>query len=452
MKRLLSRLIPLLAAVMLLWSCGLFGKPVTVKWFAGIESELNDDVKAAMESAAADFNERNRKVRIELVTLGDEESLDYLKGRLDISKSAHITGPLSIQMRERYRDSFLDLAPLIEESGYDMSSYDSRVLELYRQAEGGLFSIPFIIYPSFIYYNKRLFDELGLPYPPARFGRDYIDEKGVSHPWNMDTLRLLAMKLTRDSKALTPLEADFNPDEIIQFGFAQQWTDAGGAATLFGAAQNGMTKGELELPLNWREGWKWYYNAMWVDHFYPTERYKRSDFLNYGDYFKSGNVAMVQIHLWYAAFASLEALDWDIAVVPAYKDRYTARIHEDSFYIFKNAPNHEAAFEALVYLSNSEELRAVYDGMPADRSLQEAYFESFTNSRLAGKKIDWQVAVDSQSYCDVPHHESFIPPGEMAASVYSNFWDELSRSPDLNVDVKCDLLEVMLQDSLESEK
>ena len=80
--------------------------------------------------------------------------------------------------------------------------------------------VPFAVYPSFLYYNKDLFDEAGLAYPPTKVGDKY-DGKD----WDMDTLRELAMKLTVDANGNDATSADFDPTNVVQWGFDMQYAD-----------------------------------------------------------------------------------------------------------------------------------------------------------------------------------------------------------------------------------
>ena len=80
-----------------------------------------------------------------------------------------------------------------------------------------LVGIPFALFPSFIYYNKALFDEAKLPYPPHKVGEKY-DGKD----WNLDTMAELAKKLTVDAGGNDATAANFDAKNIKQFGFYEQ--------------------------------------------------------------------------------------------------------------------------------------------------------------------------------------------------------------------------------------
>ena len=77
------------------------------------------------------------------------------------------------------------------------------------------------MFPSAIYYNKDLFDEAGLDYPPAAYGEPYAD----GDPWDMDKVAELAMLLTVDANGNDATSPDFDRDNIVQWGFHQQFND-----------------------------------------------------------------------------------------------------------------------------------------------------------------------------------------------------------------------------------
>ncbi|HET6451343.1 MAG TPA: sugar ABC transporter substrate-binding protein [Spirochaetia bacterium] len=65
-----------------------------------------------------------------------------------------------------------------------------------------------------IWYNKKIFDDAHLPYPPAE----------ASKAWTWDQFVAVSKKLTRDANGKTPNDAGFDPANIRTFGaWVQQW-------------------------------------------------------------------------------------------------------------------------------------------------------------------------------------------------------------------------------------
>ncbi|HEU5088002.1 MAG TPA: extracellular solute-binding protein [Roseiflexaceae bacterium] len=89
---------------------------------------------------------------------------------------------------DRYRGLITDLTPLIERDKLDLSDFLPDVLAIY-QSEGKQWGIPFLTTGSYIYYNKKIFDDAGIAYPPT----DWDDAS-----WTWDAYVDLAKKLTKN--------------------------------------------------------------------------------------------------------------------------------------------------------------------------------------------------------------------------------------------------------------
>ena len=199
-----------------------------------------------------------------------------------------IVGPVG--KAGRCLPGFLDgLYGTRQNAGFDLTQYDPKLLD-FTKDEGVLVGIPFALFPSFIYYNKALFDEAKLPYPPHKVGEKY-DGKD----WNLETFTELAQKLTVDGKGNDATSPDFDPKDVKQFGFFEQWTDGRGVGSMFGGGLPYDPKDPKTavIPDYWKDAWKWYYDGIWNKHFMPTADYYNSDQFGKGNVFsfrKSGNV------------------------------------------------------------------------------------------------------------------------------------------------------------------
>jgi multiple sugar transport system substrate-binding protein len=298
------------------------------------------------------------------------------------------------------------------------------------------------VYPSFIYYNKTLFDEADLPYPPHKIGEQY-DGK----PWTWDTVAELAKKLTVDASGNDATNAAFDPTNVTQYGLDAQWTenDARAWSTVFGGsgsavAADGKT---AQWPDNWRTGLKYYYDGVWDGHFIPAK--PAVDGMAGGNTFQSGQIAMDVVHLWYTccvypAAGTPAVTAWDIAVVPVGPDgNTTSKLHADTIGILSTSHHPDLAFEILSYLSSSPELTQVWGAMPARASAQDAFFASL-DERFAPLKIDWQVARDLLANPDVPSHEAYMPDFTRADAANKALGSKLWTTPGLNVDTEIDAL------------
>ena len=120
-----------------------------------------------------------------------------------------------------FRDQLLDLAPLIAKTNYSVPGVDPKLVDFFKLgANGATIGVPYAVYPSYLYFNKDLFDEAGLPYPPTKVGELYQGK-----PWDMDAVRTLGMKLTVDKAGNDATSAKFDPTKVVQWGFDMQYAD-----------------------------------------------------------------------------------------------------------------------------------------------------------------------------------------------------------------------------------
>jgi multiple sugar transport system substrate-binding protein len=369
-----------------------------------------------------------------------DAATDTLKVQIAAGDPPDIVGPMNVRASHDFRGMFLDLEPLVEDTGYDLSDFDPAVVDFWRLDGEGLVGLPFTVYPSFLYYNRDLFDQADLDYPPHRYGEPYAD----GDEWTLAKLQEIAIRLTVDSRGYDTDSGEFNPDGIAQFGFIVQWSDPKGVATLCGPGNFVDEDGNAVCPPHWQEAFRWYYDAMWDKWFVPNGEYTSSDIIEYGNAFNSGVLGMVHCHLWYLC-CLLDVENWDIAATPSYGEQTTCKLHAETFRILDDTGYPREAFEAVSYLTDeaAPELMEVYGSMPARESLQADYFAE-QDERFPG--TDWQVAIDSLSYADIPSHEAYMPNPELAYDRIYAFQNLYENEPNLDIDEAIDELLADLQE------
>ncbi|HEU4323992.1 MAG TPA: extracellular solute-binding protein [Roseiflexaceae bacterium] len=412
------------------------GNRTVVKWYVGLGTGGNPNQIEVERRVVEEYNNSQDKIYLALQIVDNTVAYNTLATQIAAGNVPDIIGPVGTAGRNGFAGQFLDMSELITKNSVDLSVYDEALVKSLDYPEQGQIGLPFAVYPSFIYYNKDLFDEAGLPYPPQKFGEQYDGKE-----WNYETLRELAMKLTVDEAGNDATSPDFDPAKIAQFGYETQWgTDPRAWATQFGAASMVASDGKVQIPDNWKAAWKYFYNAMFTDHFMPSDAYRNSDLLGNGNTFNTGKVAMAYTHLWYSG--SLDApsaggavKNWDIAVVPSYEGTTTAKLHGDTFVIAKGSKNPDAAFEVYQFLLKNTDLLEVYGALPAIKTEQTAFFTGL-DEKFAPNKVNWQVAVDSLSYPDVPNHEDDLPNFLKARDAITAFGTLLRSKGGLDVDAE----------------
>jgi multiple sugar transport system substrate-binding protein len=418
------------------------GSPVTIRWFVGLGTGARPEQIAAQEAVRDAFNASHPDVRLELEIVDNEVAFNRLEAEIDAGQAPDIIGPIGIRGSNAFAGKFLDLTPHITATGFDLSAYDSAQVEFWREADGHLTALPFGVFPSFLYYNRKLFDAAGLPYPPHRFGEDYAGEE-----WTPDALLRTAKLLTLDARGRNATSPAFDPDHIVQWGYHPQFVeDARAQGSLFGPGTFVADDGTAQIPAPWLAEWQWYHQAVWDAHAAPNRREMDSPLLGEGDPFQSGNVAMAFTHLWYAGALrdSAAAADFDIAVVPSYAGAVTSKLHADTFRILASTPHPAQAFEVLAYLLDdaAPALLDLYGSLPARTDLRGAFFAGLNQDFRQG--VDWKVAEDSLAHPDVPSHEGPMPNVTAAEARIDVFEKRILSDPIMDVAVEAERLRVDL--------
>lgn len=427
---------------------------VPVRWYVGLGAGTDAPVIDAQQAIVDEFNESQDKIQLTLEVVDNAQAYAVLNTQIAAGNAPDIVGPMGIRGRASFPGAWLDLAPLIEATSYDLTDFDPALVDFYKVEGEGQLGLPFAVFPYFLMYNKDLFDEADLPYPPANYGDAYIDADGVEHEWTIETMTELARILTVDANGNDATMEGFDPTQIVQWGFGASHTDVRGRDTLFGAGNFVNAEGQAQIPENWRYAENWYHDAMYGPQaFYPSGAYAGSDLLAGGNWFGSGNVAMVAIHQWYMGWgtADLEAA-WDLAPIPSYNGVTTAKLHADTFGIMKTTQHPEEAFEVLTYLlgEKAEALSTIYGGMPARLSLQGSFYDRFQEN-LAGQypntnfDVNWDVAMQALSYPDNPNHEEGMPNFLESSDRYTQYAQVVDNNADADVDAELDLLQADLQ-------
>lgn len=420
------------------------GDVTQIRWFVGLGAGSDADVIPAQEEIVERFNASQDAIELVLEIVDNDQAYGVLNTQLAASDAPDIVGPMGIRGRDGFPGAWLDLEPLVESSGFDLSVFDPELVGFYEVEGEGLLGLPFGVFPQFMFYNLDLFDEAGLNHPPEAYGEPYVWPDGTEADWDVDTLRELAKLLTVDGNGNDATSPDFDRNDVVQFGFGNQWTDMRGLATLFGPGALVDPDGSATVPDHWREAMRWYQDLAWGDGTYPFADYGGADFLDGGNWFNSGNMAMSAVHLWYATCCTgaLEA-GWNLAPMPSALGQTTAKLHADTFAITRASDHPDEAFTVLQFLIDdaASDLLKAYGGMPARSDLQASFFDELDQGQFAGMDLNWAVVQESLLYNDNPNHEAGLPNSQESQDCYNRVTNRLFVDPDYDVDAALDQLE-----------
>lgn len=418
---------------------------VKIRWFVGLGAGSDEPTYAPQKAVVDKFNASQNEIELVLEIVDNDQAFQTLATQISGGNAPDVVGPVGIRGRDSFKGAWLDLDPLVEKYRFNLSQFDESMVEFYRDHDDGLIGLPFGIYPSYLYCNKELFEEAGIPLPPKNYGEKYVDENGKEWTWDYDCVRRLAMKLTVDADGNDATEPGFDPKNIVQWGFGIVWGDARGYGTLFNPGTFVARDGTAQVPQDWLDAWKWTYDGMWKDNFIPTGPYSSSDILSNGSWGESGKIAMFQCHLWYSGYAKMD-YDWDVYPMPSYKGNVTAKMHADTFEIAKGSKHPDEAFKVLEYLvtTAADDLLNIYGGMPAITAKQDAFLDSFFKQKYPHVTVNTDVIRKSVQYADNPNHESWMPSFQESSTVYSEFWNNLINNAGLDVEAEAEKLRVNL--------
>lgn len=418
---------------------------VEIRWFIGLGTGTDPEQLTAEQEVVDAFNASHPDIRLVTEVVTYEAAFDQLATELAAGNPPDIVGPMGVDGAESFHGQWLDLDPLIKKYNYDLTQFDQGAVNFYKTGGEGQLGIPFGIYPSVMYYNKSLFDEAGLNYPPHKYGDKYVWPDGTESEWNYETVQKLAMMLTVDKNGKDALDPAFDANNIVQYGYVPQYQDARAMGSYFGAGSLVAADGKTaQIPPEWAAAWKWIYDGTWKYHFIPNQAVIDSPEMGAGDPFGGGRVAMALTHTWYYSEITLE--NWDMGVVPSYNGKTTANFNADTFRILKATKNPDAAFTVLKYLLDDASLKLLntYGAMPARTADQAAYLQAL--DQKYPWKPDFSVAVAGIKYADNPSFEAWIPNYlEARARVANDFTSMLQSTEGLNMDDEIARLKADLQ-------
>jgi multiple sugar transport system substrate-binding protein len=406
------------------------GEKIKVDIFVGLGTGTAPDQIPPQEALAEKFNSTHDDIEIEFVIVPNEEAPQRLLAQIAGGNPPGLVGPGGVDVAASFSHMLADVQPFIDAEQFDTSDFYGAAVDLYQFADKTV-GLPLGMFPSFIFYNQDLFDAAGLAYPTD----DYSDAS-----WNLDALQEMAMLLTLDANGNNATSPDFDPGNIVQYGFDDSWTDFRGFMTRFDPPGAGRpTSEDMRTALvnsdEYKYGLAWLNNAIWVDRFMADSAGQEAFYAVGGDPFGGGLTAMFYSHTWFMPEGLIDLpFDYDFAVAPfSQKGTRIARIHADTFYILDGYQHTEAAWEVMKWLTSVEnivEVCLIYGCLPARQSVADEYTQQMVN-RYGDHNYD--VIFNAIAYLDDPHHESWMPNVDRANDVLgSDIYDLVytSQIPD----------------------
>ena len=406
---------------------------VQIRWFVGLGTGTDPAQQEIQQQVVDEFNASQDKIELVMEVVPYDSSRDMLATQFASGNGPDIIGPVGWGGSNAFYGQWLDMKPLIEKSGYDVTQFNDALVKFYQTEEGQV-GLPFAVFPAMVFYQKEMFDEAGLNYPPASYGDKYVWDDGTEEEWTFDTLSKVAKRLTVDKNGNDATSPDFDATAIVQYGYVAQYQHPNHIGALFGAGSLLGADGKASVPPAWEEAWKWFHEGIWGEQpFIPTEAIVESPDYGAGNPFNSGKIAMAITHMWYTCCIGDAGQNWDLAALPMYNGKVNGRVDADTFRIWKNTKHPDEAFEVVSYLigPGSLKLLETYGGMPARTTDQDSFFAK--KSEQFPFVTNWDVVKAGLDYPDIPSAEGYMPNFNEAWDRVNAFGSLLQSEAELDV-------------------
>ncbi len=248
------------------------------------------------------------------------------------------------------RDVLLDLKPYIDKSGYDLTQLADQAVGDFT-TPGGQFGLPRDLNVVALYYNKKMFDAAGVPYP--------------DDTWDWAKLVEVGKKLT--------LKKD---GKVSQWGF---YTEASDMENYWSSLvwQNGgdIISADHKTSLVGSDqavgGMQFLQDLIYKDKIMDVPVADK------GDEFEQGQAAMEANGSWLVATHIAAGIDFGIAPLPKGPAGRFTSINPTGAVIFKGTKNPDAAWEFVKYLASpaaQTKLMELKASLPANKAVLSGPF------------------------------------------------------------------------------
>ena len=343
-------------------AAGYTGPPATIRY-----SIWGDPQEIASQTAIAEaFHAANPNITVDVDVSDWEPYWDKLQTGIAGGAAPDVfamDGPLFPDYQSR--DVLLNLKPLIDRDGYDLTQLADQGVADFTTADGGQYGIPRDLNTIVLYYNKDMFDAAGIPYP--------------DDTWDW-------AKLTEVAKQLT--KPDANGDGIPdQFGFYTETTDMENF-WLSAVWQNG---GDVLAPdgkstvLGTDQaagGIQFLQDLIWKDKVMPDPAVSAT----MGDAFEQKQAAMESNGSWLVPTHQAAGINLGIAPLPKGPAGRFTSVNPTGAVVYKGSKNPDAAWEFVKYLASpaaQEQLMQLKASLPVNKEvLAGPYATSFDGAKV----------------------------------------------------------------------
>ena len=281
------------------------------------------------EKCVAEFNKLYPNVKVTLENSGWEEYWKKLEAGATGGSSADVfwlNGPNITKYAKG--DVLLPIDDKIKEAGIDLSNYPEALLKLYN-VDGVQYAIPKDFDTIGIWYNKKLFDAAGVPYP--------------KDDWTWDDYVATAKQLTKEDKSVYGTAVQYRD----QTGIYNTIFASGGYVISDDKKSSGYNKAETQAGVQ-----------LLIDLQKEGVTPSQASLEETEDYvqFLSGKIAMLMNGSWFLnqIVGSEVQDDIDVVALPSINGKKATVIHGLGNCIAKSTKNPEAAWKWVEFLASEQ--------------------------------------------------------------------------------------------------
>lgn len=284
-------------------------------------------------------------------------------------------GPLAPDYQAR--DVLLDLQPLIERDAYDLGQLADQGVGVFKTADGKQYGLPRDLNVGVLYYNKKIFDTAGLPYPDDTWDWAKLIEVGKQLTLDTDS------DGTMDQWGLYTETSDME-----NYWLSLVWQNGG---DFFGAdgKSTALTTPEAAGGLQHLQ-----------DLIYKEKiMAEPAIFAETGDAFEQGLAAMEVNGSWLVPTHQAAGIELGIAPVPSGPAGRFTVVNPTGAVIYKNTKAPDAAWEFIKYLASppaQEQLMQLKASLPVSKEvLAGPYASSFDGAQVFADSLTYARAKPS---------------------------------------------------------
>jgi multiple sugar transport system substrate-binding protein len=337
------------------------GPPATIEYSVwGDPTELKNH-----KAIVAAFSQANPSITVK-VTVSDWDTY-WSKLQTALAGGAApdvfvMDGPLFPDYQSR--DQLLDLTPLVQRDGFDVSQLADLAVKDFTAPDGHLYGMPRDENVAALYYNKKMFDAAGVPYPDGS--------------WDWAKLRQVAKQLTSDKNGDGTIDQwglYTETGDMENYWASLVWQNGGdiispdGRSTVLGtdAAVGGI---------------QFLQDLIWKDRVVPEPLVVAAA----GDLFSQGQAAMEANGSWLVATHLDAGIEFDIAPLPSGPAGRATSVNPTGAVVYKGTRYPDAAWQLARFLAcpqAQEMIMALKASMPVNKAvLAGAYASTFPGAKV----------------------------------------------------------------------